>query len=259
MSKINWIDCVKVGDGKNHLYLQNELSNKSIENQLIAKDLCSIRARFKKIIWPLYKYLSDFIFDGFVEKYALTQIDSFLSEQCIFLEIACGDMSIGKNLPSHIWYNAFDYRLKKIYVDGIFSSHELTNLAVATVSNIPVADDALDFIVCMQAFMHFPDTRKAFDEIKRISKSGAVVVVSISNDYSRVYQVRGPHPDLTCSWGFEEFISEFTKRGFDLLNSKKMGYWIRTPQWLTQRALTVPIEMSDVNKNSVFLFTFKKR
>lgn len=215
------------------------------------------KRKIKRILWPLYKTLTDPVCDGFIERFAEREILRLWTPHTRFLEVACGDMSIARFLPKHAWYNAFDFELNDIFLESLIAQRSTANVALASVENIPLADGCVDLFVCMQAFIHFPDFNKAIDEIVRVSAPRAKLICSIANHHASLYKIRGPHPDATKDWTFDDFKSDMSRKGFRLIKAEQRGIWVRTPDWLTKRTVVLPVTAKSENRNVVFLYVFE--
>jgi len=213
----------------------------------------------KRLVWPAYKFATDWLFDGYIERYAGRMIADCLNPGDAFLDVACGDMSVARYVPADTWYNAFDFQLVDFHLQRTLSRTRCANVAVASVEDIPLDDLSVDVLVCLQAFIHFPDFDKAAAELARVAKPGARLVCSISNNFANLYKVRGPHPDFTHDWTFTGFADDMARHGFSLVRGEMRGRWIPTPDWLTQRTLTLPIKRAEEQDNLIFFYIFEKK
>lgn len=215
--------------------------------------------QFKSMVWPVYKAVTDLLFDGFIEQFARRMLVRYLNPSDIFLEVACGDTSVADYVPAKTWYNAFDFRLTDFHLERLLARRERANIALANVEAIPLEDKSVDVMVCLQAFIHFPDFDKAAMEMARIARTGARLICSISNNFATLYKIRGPHPDFTHDWSYQGFINDMARFDFRLVHGEMCGVWVPLPGWLTQRTFTLPIRGRTESDNTIFLYVFEKQ
>jgi SAM-dependent methyltransferase len=212
----------------------------------------------KSIIWPAYKALTDPLFDGYIEDFGRRMIAQYWTRDSTFLEISCGDCGMARFLPRDAWYNAFDFRLNEIFLANLFQQHPRSNVALASVESIPLADESVDFLVCLQALFEYPDFDRAVRELCRVARRGAKLVCSTFNARHQLYARRGIYPDAKQTWTYDQLVADMERHGFALLHGEKRGLWIRTPRLLTDRAVTVPFASTSEENALTFLYVFEK-
>jgi SAM-dependent methyltransferase len=213
--------------------------------------------RWKRRLWPLYKALTDPLFDGYIEREALRLVHRHWRPGDTFLEAACGDMSLAGRLPAGACYNAFDARLSELHLRRLLARCPQANVALAPVERIPLPDACVDLLVCCQAFIHFRAFDAAVRELRRVLRPGGRCVCSLTNHFARLYRVRGPHPDGFHAWSYRGFVQAMAGHGFRLLEGRPCGLWLPLPRFLTQRALTLPVTLPREEDNLVFFCVFE--
>ena len=218
----------------------------------------AIERAVKSNIWPTYKALTDPLFDGYIEDFGGRMIAEYWRRESTFLEISCGDCGMARFLPHDAWYNAFDLRLNEIFLANLFRRHTLSNVALASVESIPLADDSVDFLLCLQAFFEYPDFDRAARELRRVARQGAKLVCSTFNARHRLYRLRGTYPEAQTTWTYDQLILDMERNGFALRHGEKRGIWFRTPRILTDRAVTLPLASRSEENALTFLYVFEK-
>ena len=216
------------------------------------------KSKIKHATWPIYKRITDPIFDGFVENWAGKAIGDMWRFDHSFLDVACGDMTISRFLPAGCWYNAFDYRLNDVFLHDLFRKRLAANVALANVESIPLDHGAADFIVCLQAFNHFPNFQRAAAEITRVASPCATLICSIGNFHATMYERRGPHPEGFSCWTFDGFRLSMEQFGWVAAHAEQRGIWIPTPRWLTSRTVQLPITSAKEERNLIFFYAFQR-
>lgn len=212
--------------------------------------------RWKRLVWPVYKRLTDPLFDGFIEDALLRLLRRHWRGGDTYLEIACGDMSLAGRLPKGACFNAFDLSLSELHVRRTLARSPDASLAIAPVERIPLPDACADVLVCSQAFIHFPDFDAAAREIRRVARPGARLLCSVANHLAWMYRVRGAHPDGVQAWSFDGFAQAMAAHGFRRLESHRAGLWVPLPL-PTRRALTLPVGVPWESLNTVFFYAFE--
>jgi SAM-dependent methyltransferase len=164
------------------------------------------------LLYPIFKIHQDLFVDGFIEREIGNQIKRFLTDETIFLEIGCGDMSLRRFLPYGVFYNAFDLEFNEYHLKRKLND-PYVNIAIASAENIPLDSNIASLIIATETFEHIPDIDKAIMEIYRISKNGAKLLCTIPNNYCFKYQKKGPHMGHIHSWTFNEFINFMSMAG----------------------------------------------
>jgi len=207
-------------------------------------------------LYPILNIRNYLLVDGFIERDIGNLIKRYITDETAFLEIGCGDMSLRRFLPSGIYYNAFDLELNEYFLIKKLND-PYVNIAIASAENIPLDDDVASLIVATETFEHIPNIEQAIREIYRISKSGAMLLCTIPNNYCYKYQKKGPHSGHIHNWTFNGFINFMNDFGFKLISGDMKGWWIPFPLMLTKTSYQLPISSKDEFLNTNFIFVFE--
>ena len=218
--------------------------------------------RFKSIVWPAVKLRDDLFVDGFIEWVAGRWIREATNDNTSFLEIGCGDASLSRYLASNICYNAFDLSLSEFHLRRLFRRRPEANIAIASVTDIPLESNSVSLIVSTQVLEYVQRINRALDEIRRVATPGAKFICSIGNDFSRKYysakrRVYTPHRGHVNFWTYSGFIDFLAGYGFRLLEGQMRGVWIPLRSRLVHTSHALPIRAREEVDNSHFLFLFQ--
>lgn len=255
MSKITWKTAKTISIGNYSIPLAEDLLNKPDETVGIRRN-SRLKLAVKTIIWPIHKVFSNLLTDGFIEKTIGKWIKKYCHSETTFLEVGCGDMSLHRYLPRSITYNAFDISLSEFQVRRIRNKPNV-NIALASATNMPVDNNTADIIVSTECLQYIADVEKAIEEIHRVSKPKAKIIISIPNNFCYKYQKKGPHPYHVQNWTYQDFIDLMESYGFKLLEGRQLGYWIPLPLWLTKTSYQLPIKSKNEYFNTNFFYVFE--
>jgi len=212
----------------------------------------------KRILWPLFKWHNDMLVDGFIEHEVGRLINRFISNDSVFLEIGCGDMSLRRFLPSHLWYNALDLELSSFHILRVLGEKKKkVNLVLASASQIPAQPNTASLIVSTQTFEHIPEIDKTMQSIYRIAKPDATLICSISNGYCYKYVKKGPNIGQINKWTYDGFIEYMKSHHFELIEGFMKGKWIPFPLWFTKTSYQLPLSSKLEYYNTNFFYVFK--
>jgi SAM-dependent methyltransferase len=215
------------------------------------------RESLKPLLYPLFKFHDDLLVDGFIERAMGRWMRSLLNESSVLLEIGCGDMSLRKYVPDHLWYNAVDLAFSEFQLRRALRSRRTINLAFADATHLPIDSDSVTLIVSTEVFQHIPDMDKAIEEMGRVLASGGRLICSIANVGCYKYARKGRHGDMKQHWTFDQFKDLMLKHGFRAIEGYMKGCWVPLPGWLTKRSYQLPIASQDEYYNTNFFYMFE--
>jgi ubiquinone/menaquinone biosynthesis C-methylase UbiE len=102
----------------------------------------------------------------------ITDINKDIFEGAIVFDAGAGDGHWRKNLPSNINYISMDLGVGDAEVD--YSHLDIKG----DLRQIPLADNSVDIIICIQVLEHLPEPWKAIEEMHRILKPGGKIFAS---------------------------------------------------------------------------------
>jgi SAM-dependent methyltransferase len=223
----------------------------------------SYELALKRALRPLQVVFNHLFGSGFICRGVGRLIQKYFEDCGAFLEVGCGSIELRRYLPRGHWYNAIDLAYSEFQLRRALSS-EFVNLAMASATDIPLADGSVTVVVATEVFEHIPPIEDAVREIRRIMQARGKLICSIPNNFYHKYQVLGENTDHVNKWtfrGFPEFMSRF---GFDLLESRRVGYWVPLSYWLPiarhvnlLRDLYLPITPKAEYYTSNFLYVFE--
>jgi len=217
----------------------------------------------KRALWPLQVICNHLFGSGFISRGVGRLIRKYYENCGAFLEVGCGSMELRRYLPRGHWYNAIDLAYSEFQLNRALSS-KFVNLAMASATDIPLADGSVTMVVATEVFEHIPPIEDAVREIRRVMQGGGKLICSIPNNFYHKYQVLGENTDHVNKWtfrGFPEFMARF---GFDVLESRRIGYWVPLSHWLPiarhvslLRELYLPFTPKAEYYTSNFLYVFE--
>lgn len=216
----------------------------------------------KRMLYPLLELKDDLLIDGFIERDISRWIKDSLQSDTVFLEIGCGDMHLRKALPASICYNAFDVLISEIHLSRAIKDGAKINIAIASATDIPLEDNCASLLVSTETFEHIPEIDQAVEEIYRVAKPGARLLVSIPNNYCYKYTIKGPHSGHINNWTFQDFQDFMKAHNFITLKSYMKGYWI--PYFIgfqiaTKDSYQLSIISNDEYYNTNFFYMFEAK
>jgi SAM-dependent methyltransferase len=218
-----------------------------------------IKLLLKQAVWPFWKFRTDLLVDGFVEKEIGRLIRRYFERGSVFLDIGCGDMSLRRYIPRDSWYNAIDIELSDFHLKRVLRKSRHVNVALASATKIPVETGTVSVIVSTETFEHIPEIDRAINEIYRISTHDARLICSIPNNYSYKYTRLGPHEGHVNNWTFDGFIDFMKSHNFDFVKGFMKGWWIPFPLWITETTYQLPLSSRSEFLNTNFFYVFKIR
>jgi SAM-dependent methyltransferase len=133
-------------------------------------------------------------------------------------------------------YRAFFRQQEYLAIDRGYEQKDLAGLsAVADIAAIPFAGEAIDSAVCMEVLEHVPDPFRILNEINRVLRPGAHVLVSTPLCYGEHMQ---PHDfQRYTRFALQEM---FRRTGFEIVSISPRGGFFTLLAYLLAR---VPDEL----------------
>ena len=223
MCKINWMTDNYETLG-NYYVCVNDLPNGFNQSKGI-KRYSKSKLILLHVVWPLFKVYSDLLVDGFIERNVGRLIKKYIESNTVFVEIGCGDMSLRRYVPKHIYYNALDLRFSEFFLRKVLQSKQKINLVIASCTDIPAPSNIASLVVSTETFEHIPEIDKAIKEIHRLSLPGAIIICSIPNNYCYKYHKKGSHSGHINNWTFEGFKQFMESHNFEFVEGFMKGWW----------------------------------
>lgn len=257
MNKLSWTTTNRISMGRHDIPCSENLHDQRYQAAGIRRASMP-KLIVKRILWPAFKLRNDLFVDGFIERDIGRWIKEFVTDNTVFLEIGCGDMSLNRFLPKSICYNAFDLALSEFHLRRILENRNNVNVALASATNIPLESNSVSLIVATQCFEYIQEIDCAMDEIHRVATPGAKLICSISNNYCYKYQKKGPNPGHVNNWTYDGFKEFMTSHNFKFLKGYRKGLWIPLPLWLTNISYQLPISSNNEFYNTNFFYVFHR-
>lgn len=210
------------------------------------------REAFRRILTPLYTPFRYLLTDGFIERKVGFWIQRYCSKGMI-LDCGMGDGRLMKYVPASCRYAGFDLTLRPETIKGAIRRG--ASIFLASVADIPLPDNSVDYLLSTEVLEHVPNFARALAELYRVGKPGAKLFVSIPNNYSYKYRVKGPHPDHVNSWRYKEFVEALAPR-FRLVEGTMSGWWLPAIRW-SRISIQFPLSHPDEKYNTNFLYVFE--
>lgn len=153
---------------------------------------------------------------GFIARHA--------SADDVFLDVGAGAMQIEPYVPDAVWYNALDiaysdFQLRRIRRPGRF------NLAMASITQIPLADDCVSVVTAAEMLQQVPPIVEALAELRRVLRPGGLLLCSIANSHQPKYKKVGPNPNQAHVWDRPIFERVAADAGFAVVEQTALGTW----------------------------------
>lgn len=210
----------------------------------------------KRLLYPILQFRNLLLVDGFVKWTVGKMIRRYVDDKTVFLEIGCGDAYLRRYLPKGVWYNGMDLQLSDFHLRAAFSRPG-ANIACASATSIPIADNTVTLFTSVETFEHIPHIDIAMNEIRRVATPGAILVCSIPNNYCYKYDKKGKNIQHINEWTYEGFIKFMRLHGFELLEGRMMGWWVPLPSWVTSLSCDIPYSSSNEYYNTSFVYVFR--
>jgi len=212
----------------------------------------------KRLIWPVAR--ASLIVRGhqYVHYILAGWLKTHLKETSALLEIGPGDMSFRRFLPRDMAYNAIDFAVSEFQLRRVVAQDPRVNLAIASVTDIPLPDSCVDIAVACEVLQHVGDIDRGLEEIHRVMRPGGVLLVSVGNGKSYKVQKRGRNPHYVHFWSFDEFKGLAERHRFTLLDSRQTGRWVPIPRWISRETFHLPLTSADERANCMFLYCFAR-
>lgn len=127
------------------------------------------------------------------------------------------------------------------------SSADLTSGVFA--EDLPFPDQYFDHAVCLGALLYFESPQKALQELKRVLKPGARIVLRTVNSGNRYTKRTGKRLDPASKTllTMEELVSLILSAGFRVHDSYSYGYWpsALTNFWWYLECTSIPLCVQD--------------
>ena len=255
MTKIQWktVDAIHVGPHK--IPLGPDVSDGYNQGSGCRRNSPFKRA-VKRLLYPVAKLREDWFVDGFIEEEVGKLIRKYVRQDSVVLEIGCGDVSLRRFIPTNVIYNGIDLELTDFHVLNAMR-HKNVNLACASATNLPVADNSVTLMISTEALEHIPAIDKAVEEMHRVCAPGAILVGSIPNNLCYKYDRKGKNTQHINEWSLEGFVTFMAGHGFEVISTKMLGKWLDLPRWLSTKTYQTAASSPDEYHNTNFIFAFR--
>ena len=229
-----------------------------------APDLAGVRPNssrqmlLKRLAWPVARASQAVRGHQYVHYILAKWLRSRLGPTTTFLEVGPGDMSFRRFLPADMAYNAIDFAVSEFQLRRVVARDPRVNLAIASVTDIPLPDACVDVVVAVEVLQHVGDIERGMAEIRRVMRPGGAFLVSVGNGESYKVERRGRNPYYVHFWNFAGFRELAERHGFRLVDSRQTGRWVPVPKWMSRESVHLPLSSSDERANCMFLYFFER-
>lgn len=102
----------------------------------------------------------------------IRDINKNIFDNAVVFDAGAGDSHWRKNLPTNIKYISMDLGVGDVNVD--YSNLDISG----DLRNIPLPDNSVDIVICIQVLEHLPQPWRVIEELHRILKSGGKIFAS---------------------------------------------------------------------------------
>lgn len=209
-----------------------------------------IASSLKKLLRFIYKCLVD----GFIESQIVKWIRRYCKNGGNILEIGAGGGKLIKYVNPNQFYTGFDLKILPRAVRKYGRKNNIS-FFIGDATDIPLPDSSVDYIWSTEVLEHITNIKKAMNEIRRVCKDGALLLISIPNNYCYKYKKKGSHPEHVNNWSYQEFV-DFVSPGFQVIEGVMKGYWIPILK-KSEYSFQLPFSHRDEFYNTNFFFVLK--
>lgn len=212
----------------------------------------------KTVLWPIRRVSENVFGHQFLQRPLGRWIRRYADQSTVFLECGPGDMSLRRFLPAGVAYNAIEFAISEFQVRRVLAHDPRVNLAMASIEDIPLADNSVTMVACVEMFMHVPDFEKGLREVVRVCRPGAKVLVTVANGHCTKARVKGPNPHFVHLFTEAAFREAAARAGLHVLEHFQTGLWIPVPQALIGgHSMHVPWRSKREVDNCYFVYLFE--
>jgi SAM-dependent methyltransferase len=103
-----------------------------------------------------------------------------------------------------------------LYVSLEIAASDATTL-VGDAACMPLRNDSVDIVICMEILQHVPDTRRVLQEVKRVLAPGGLMILSFPFIYAECELVDFHR------WSMQGMEFELRHCGFELIDARRRG------------------------------------
>jgi SAM-dependent methyltransferase len=211
----------------------------------------------KSLAWPFTRATEEILGHQYLQHQLGKWLRRYVKPDSVFLECGPGDMSFRLFLPKGMAYNTIEFAVSEFQVHRVVKRDPAVNFCLASITDIPVADNTCDIVACIEMLEQIPDIDKAMEEIKRVAKPGAKFLCTIGNGKCEKVLRKGKNAVYANFWSDDEFQTVAERHGFKLKEHYQTGRWVPLPKWLTGRSMHLPFTSTDERYNSYFVYLYE--
>lgn len=217
-----------------------------------------LKSAVKAVLWPLRRASENILGHQFLQYTLARWIRKYADENTAFLECGPGDMSLRRFLPPTIAYNAIEFGLSEFQVRRVLARDPRVNLVLGSIESIPLADNSVDMVACVEMLQHVPDVDKGLREIIRVCKPGAKVMVTVANGHCTKVKRKGANRHFVHLFTEADFRGRAERAGLNVLEHEQTGKWVPVPQKLIGgHSMHLPIRSEREEENCYFVYLFE--
>lgn len=217
-----------------------------------------LKSAIKSVLWPLRRASENILGHQFLQYRLARWIRRYASDSTAFLECGPGDMSIRRFLPSAIAYNAVEFGLSEFQVRRVLARDPRVNLVLGSIEDIPLADNSVDMVTCVEMLQHVPDVDKGLRELVRVCRPGAKVMVTVANGHCTKVKKKGANKHFVHLFTEADFRARAERAGLKVLEHEQTGKWVPVPQKIIGgHSMHLPIRSAREEDNCYFVYLFE--
>ncbi|MBX3379554.1 MAG: class I SAM-dependent methyltransferase [Phycisphaeraceae bacterium] len=217
----------------------------------------SLKSTMKRMIWPVIRFSENILGHQFLQYTLARWIRKYANENTAFLECGPGDMSLRRFLPRAIAYNAVEFGVSEFQVRRVLARDPRVNLVLGSIESIPLADNSVDMVACVEMLQHVPDVDKGLSELVRVCRPGAKVMVTVANGHCVKVKTKGANKHFVHLFTEADFRARAERAGLQVLEHEQVGKWVPVPQSLIGgHSMHLPIHSKAEEDNCYFVYLF---
>lgn len=216
------------------------------------------KSAMKSLVWPILRISQNIFGHQFLQHTLAGWIRKYACDETAFLECGPGDMSLRRFLPPSIAYNAIEFGLSEFQVRRVLARDGRVNLVLGSIESIPLADNSVDMVACVEMLQHVPDVDTGLREIVRVCRPGAKVMVTVANGHCTKVKKKGANRHFVHLFTEADFRGRAERAGLRVLEHVQTGRWVPVPQKLIGgHSMHLPIRSAREEDNCYFVYLFE--
>jgi SAM-dependent methyltransferase len=214
-----------------------------------------LKSAIKGLLWPLRRASENILGHQFLQYRLAKWMRRYADSNTVFLECGPGDMSIRRFLPRDLAYNAVEFGLSEFQVRRVLKRDRRVNLCLGSIEDLPIADDCVTMVACVEMLQHVPNVDKALRELRRVCVNGAKIMVTVANGHCKKVKTKGPNKHFIHLFTEAAFRARVEAAGLKVLEHEQVGVWVPVPSRLIGgHSMHLPLKGKSEYENCYFVY-----